>query len=72
MAFAPDLFVAFDTFTSRRLRPGETVYEYLSYLQDLVRLIEENTSDRWLSCALCQDSPVELDDNCVGPKGWNT
>ena len=44
-------FVAFDTFVSRRLCPGETVDEYLGDLQDLARLIEENTSDRWLSCA---------------------
>ena len=43
VAFAPDPFVAFDTFVSHRLRPGETVDEYLGDLQDLVRLIEENT-----------------------------
>ena len=51
MDFAPDPFVAFDTFVSRRLHPGETVDEYLGDLQDLARLIEENTSDRWLSYA---------------------
>ena len=51
VAFAPDPFVVFDTFVSRRLRPGETVDEYLGDPQDLARLIEENTSDRWLSCA---------------------
>ena len=28
VAFAPDPFVAFDTFVSSRLRPGETVDEY--------------------------------------------
>ena len=51
MAFAPDPFVAFDTFVLCRLHPGETVYEYLGDLQDLARLIEENTSDRWHTCA---------------------
>ena len=45
VAFAPDPFVVFDIFTSRRLRPGETVDEYLSDLQDLASLIEENTTD---------------------------
>ena len=49
MAFALDPFVAFDTFVSRCLCPGETVDEYLGDLQDLACLIEENTSDRWLS-----------------------
>ena len=57
MAFAPDPFVAFDTFVSRHLRPGETLDEYLGDLQDLVRLIEENTSDRWLSCAFVSGLP---------------
>ena len=32
VAFAPDPFVAFDTFVSRRLHPGETVGEYLGDL----------------------------------------
>ena len=41
VAFAPDPFVAFDTFVSRRLRSGETVDEYLGDLQDLARRIEE-------------------------------
>ena len=50
VAFSPDPFVAFDTFVSRCLRPRETVDEYLGDLQDLACLIEENTSDRWLSC----------------------
>ena len=45
MAFAPDPFVAFDTFVSRRLHPGETVDEYLGDLHDQTRLIEENTFD---------------------------
>ena len=56
-AFAPDPFVAFDTFVSRRLRPRETVDRYLGDLQDLARLIEENTSDRWLSCAFMSGLP---------------
>ena len=34
VAFAPDPFVAFDTFVSHHLRPGETVDEYLDDLQD--------------------------------------
>ena len=55
MAFAPDPFVG--TFVSRRLPPGETVDEYLSDLQDLARLIEENTSDRWLSCTFVSGLP---------------
>ena len=50
MAFAPNPFVAFDTFVSRCLRLGETMDEYFGDLQDLAHLIEENTSDRWLSC----------------------
>ena len=57
MAFAADPFVAFDTFVSRRLRPGETVDEYLGDQQDLARLIEENTSDRWFSCAFVSGLP---------------
>ena len=57
VAFAPDPFVAFDTFVSRRLRPRETVDEYLGDLQDLARLIEENTSDQWLSCAFVSGLP---------------
>ena len=43
MAFALDPFVAFDIFVSRRLRPGDTVDEYLGDLRDRERLIEENT-----------------------------
>ena len=57
VAFAPELFLAFDTFVSRRLRLGETVDEYLGDLEDLARLIEENTSDRWLSCAFVSGLP---------------
>ena len=56
MAFAPDPFVAFDTFVSRHLQPEETVDEYLGDLQDLARLIE-NTSDQWLSCAFVSGLP---------------
>ena len=37
--------------------PGETVDEYLGDLQDLARLIEENTSDRWLSCTFVSGLP---------------
>ena len=57
MAFAPDPFVAFDTFVSHCLCPGETVDEYLGDLQDLAHLIEENTSDRWLSCTFVSGLP---------------
>ena len=57
LTFAPDPFVAFDTFVLRRLRPEETVDEYLGDLQDLVYLIEENTSDRWLGCAFVSGLP---------------
>ena len=57
MAFAPDPFLAFDTFVSHHLCPGETVAEYLGDLQDLSRLIEENTSDRWVSCAFMSGLP---------------
>ena len=48
VAFAPDSFVAFETFVSRRLRPRETVDEYLG---------DQNTSDRWLSCAFVSGLP---------------
>ena len=51
MAFAPDPFVAFVTFVLRRLHPRDTVDEYSGDLQDIARLIKENTSDQWLSCA---------------------
>ena len=54
VAFVPDPFVAFDTFVSRCLRLGETVDEYFG---DLAHLIEENTSDRWLSCAFVSGLP---------------
>ena len=57
VAFAPDPMVAFDTFVLRRLRPRETVDEYLGDLQDLAHLIEENTSDRWLSRAFVSELP---------------
>ena len=57
MAFAPDPFVAFDTFVSHHLCPGETVDKYLGDLQDLACLIKENTSDRWLSCAFVSGLP---------------
>ena len=56
-AFAPDPFVAFDTFTSRRLGPRETVDEYLGDLQDLACLIEENAYDRWPRCAFMSGLP---------------
>ena len=62
VAFAPDPFVIFDTFLSRRLPLGETVYKYLGDLQDLPHLIEENTSDWWLSCAFVSGLP--------GPVRW--
>ena len=52
-----DPFVAFATNVSRRLCPRETVDEYLGDLQDLARLIEVNTSDRWLSCAFVSGLP---------------
>ena len=54
---ASDPFVAFDTFVLRRLHSGETVDEYLGDLQDLAYLIEENTSDRWVSCAFVSGLP---------------
>ena len=57
MAFAPDPFVAFDTFVLRCLHPRETVDIYLGDLQDLACLIKENTSDRWLSCAFVSGLP---------------
>ena len=57
VAFALDSFVAFDTFVTRRLRPRETVDEYLGDLQDLARLIEENIPGRWLSCAFVSGLP---------------
>ena len=57
VAFAPDPFVAFDTFVSRRLCPRETVDNYLGDLQDLAHLIEENTSDQCLSCAFVSGLP---------------
>ena len=57
MAFVLDTFVAFDTFVSHHLCPGETVDEYLGDLQDRVHLIVENTSDRWLSCAFVSGLP---------------
>ena len=62
VAFAPDPFVAFDTFVLRCLHPRETVDKYLGDLQDLARLIEENTSDWWLSCAFVSELP--------GPVWW--
>ena len=62
VAFAPDPFVAFDTFVSHHLCPRETVDEYLGDLQDLAHLIEENTSDRWLSCTFVSGLP--------GPVRW--
>ena len=60
VAFAPDPFVAFDIFVSHHLHPGETVDEYLGDLQDLARLIEENTSERWLSCAFMSGLPCPV------------
>ena len=45
VAFVLDPFVAFDTFVSRCLHPGETVDEYWGDLQDRACLIKENTSD---------------------------
>ena len=57
VAFAPDPFVAFDTFVLRCLHPVETVDEYLGDLQYLACLIEENTPDQWLSCAFMSGLP---------------
>ena len=57
MAFVPDPFVIFDTFVSRHLHPRETMDKYLGNLQDLARLIEENTSDQWLSCTFMSGLP---------------
>ena len=57
VAFVSDPFVTFDTFVLYCLCPGETVNEYLGDLQNLARLIEENTSDRWLSCAFLSGLP---------------
>ena len=45
VAFAPDPFVAFDKFISRRLHHGETVNEYLGDLQDLVHLFGGSMSN---------------------------
>ena len=64
IAFAPNPFVSFDTFVLHRLRPRETVDEYLGDLQDLARLIEENTSDRWLSCAFMSGAHDPRIDSC--------
>ena len=56
VAFALD---PFDVFVSRCLRPRETVDKYLG---DRAHLIEENTSDRWLSCAFVS--------GLLGPVRW--
>ena len=40
-AFRTDLFVAFEQFTTHRLRPEETADEFLTDLQRLARLIRE-------------------------------
>ena len=69
VAFAPDPFVPFHTFVSRHLRPGETVDEYLGDLQDLARLIEENTSNRWLSCAFMSGLPGPVRRKLRGSSG---
>ena len=72
VAFSPDPFVAFDTFVSRRLRPGETVDKYLGDLQDLACLIEKTSLTDGSVVLSSQDSPVQLDNNCMGPQGWST
>ena len=69
MAFALDPFVAFDTFVSRCLLPGETVDEYLGDLQDLAHLIERNTSDQWLSCAFVSGLPSPVRRQLRGSSG---
>ena len=66
VAFAPNPFVAFDTFVSCRLHPRETVDEYLGDLQDLAYLIKENISDRWFSCAFMSGLPSPVRQQLCG------
>lgn len=56
-AYATDRFNAFDQFMGRRLRPGETVDEFLAEMHRLARLVGEPLPDRWMACAFVSGLP---------------
>ena len=56
-AYATDKFNAFDQFVTRRLRPGETVDEFLTDLHQLARLVGKPLPDQWMTCAFMSELP---------------
>ena len=59
-AYGTDSFVAFGQFTTRCLRPGETVDEFLMDLQRLARLVGEISPECWMKSAFINGLPSHV------------
>ena len=59
-AYGTDSFLAFEQFTTRRLRPEETADEFLTDLQRLARLVGETPPECWIKSALVNGLPSDV------------
>ena len=72
VAFAPDPFVTFDTYVSRHLRLGKLWTNiWVTYRTECIWSKKTPLTNGSVTLS-CQDSPVQWDNNCVGPQGWST
>jgi hypothetical protein len=58
-AFSTPQVKAYEEFTSRTLRQGESVDVYLSDLRRLAGLVAREVSDEWVKCAMISGLPSE-------------
>ena len=59
-AYGTDSFVAFEQFTTRRLRPEETADEFLTGLQQLARLVGKMPPKCWIKSAFVNGLPSDV------------
>ena len=59
-AYGTDSFVAFEQFTTHRLRPEETADELLTDLQRLARLVGETPPECWIKSAFVNGLPSDV------------
>ena len=59
-AYGTDSFVAFEQFTTRRLRSEETANEFLTDLQRLARLVWETPPECWIKSAFVNGLPNDV------------
>ena len=59
-AYGTDSFVAFEQFTTHRLRLQETADEFLKDLQRLARLVGETPPECWIKSAFVNGQPSDV------------